>query len=142
VTHYKNPRRKARNQNQNDIDATRLNQTQQIPKQKNVAVADVEKRGGKNTLTKSEGRVPIRMTRGKGERGGLNLNRDLQFRHLLLGKQIGLRRRNLELLVRPSPQRYNRIQTMVRWSAHHYLPNIKIKPENKRMSPLHLHLQY
>jgi hypothetical protein len=139
VTHCKNPRRKARNLNQNGTDDIRLNPTRQFPKQKNAAVADVEKRGGKNILTTSEGRVMIRMMREKGERGGLNLNRDLQFRLLLLGKQIGLRQRNLELLVRPSQPMFNPIQMMERWSAHRYLPNIKIKHENKRMCPQPLH---
>jgi len=133
VTHCKNPRRKARNQNQNDTDDIRLNQTQQIPKLKNVVVADVERRGGKNTLMKSEGRVMIRKMRGKGERGGLNLNRDLQSPLLLLGKQIGLRQRKVEQPVRLSQRIYLQIPTMGRWSAHLYLPNIKIKPGDKRM---------
>ena len=77
----------------------------------------------------------IRKTRGKGERGGLNLNRDLLFPPLLLlEEQIGLRKRNLELLVRLSQRTFLPIQTMGKWSAHHYQQNIKIKLENKRMS--------
>jgi hypothetical protein len=113
-----------------------MNRIQQIPRQKNAAVASAEKRGGKNTLTKNEQRVMIQnlRMRRKGERGGLNPNRDLPSRHLLLlGKQIGLRKRKVELLVRPLQRILLQIQMMEKWLDHRYQPNIKIKHENKRM---------